>query len=213
MGILEWISGGPRAATQSADGGRVVTTKDLEDAIRVGVSGTASGAAVTPHSAMQVSAVYACVRVISGAVANLPLHIKRRVSDQVREDATDYELWRVLRRRPNGWQTPSQFRRQMQAQILLRGNAYALIAWSRSRVVSLIPLDPDRMEVKQGDDGVVSYRYTRKNGGIIDIPKLEIFHLVGMTLDGVNGVSPITFARETIGLSVGGAPRCDNLQE
>ena len=193
---------GPRAATQSADGGRVVTTKDLEEAIRVGMAGTASGAAVTPHSAMQVSAVYACVRVISGAVANLPLHIKRRVNDQVREDATESELWRVLRRKPNGWQTPSQFRRQMQAQILLRGNAYALIAWSRGRVVALVPLDPDRMEVKQDEAGVVSYIYTRRNGGKIALPALEVFHLVGMTLDGVNGVSPITFARETIGLSM-----------
>ncbi|SLN36659.1 Phage portal protein [Aquimixticola soesokkakensis] len=193
----------PNASYQDADGGVLIeTSQDIEDAIRIGMTGSTSGVAVTPHSAMQVSAVYACVRVISGAVANLPLHIKRRVSDNTREDAADASLWRVLRRKPNGWQTPSQFRRQMQAQILLRGNAYALIAWSRDRVVSLVPLDPDRMVVAQADDGEVKYEYTRKSGSRINLPSREVFHLVGMTLDGVHGVSPITFARETIGLSM-----------
>lgn len=202
MGIKQWLRREPRAAVQPADGGRIVTTKDLDEAIRFGASSTASGVSVTPHSAMQVAAVYACVRIISGAVANLPLHIKRRIDDKIRQDADDYELWRVLRRKPNDWQTPSQFRRQMESQILLRGNAYALIAWSRGRVVSLVPLDPDRMEVKQRDDGVITYRYTRRSGGRIDLPPREVFHLVGLTLDGVTGVSPITYARESIGLSL-----------
>lgn len=201
MGILNWLQG-PKASTQPSDGGRIIDSGDLADAIRVGLTGSAAGVSVTPHSAMQVAAVYACVRVTSGAVANLPLHIKRRVDDNTREDATDSSLWRVLRRKPNGWQTPSQFRRQMQAQILLRGNAYALIAWSRDRVVSLVPLDPDRMAVTQADDGTINYEYTRKGGSRINLPSGEVFHLVGMTLDGVHGVSPITFARETIGLSL-----------
>ncbi|KZY05273.1 MULTISPECIES: phage portal protein [unclassified Sulfitobacter] len=202
MGFFQWLQGGPKAAVQSADGGRIVTARDIEEAIRTANTGTNAGVSVTPHSAMQVSAVYACVRIISGAVANLPLHVKRRVSDKVREDAADTALWTVLRRKPNGWQTPSQFRRQMQAQILLRGNAYAIIAWSRNRVVSVVPLDPDRMEVKQADSGEIQYTYTRRNGSRIGLPPREVFHLVGMTLDGVTGVSPITFARETIGLSM-----------
>lgn len=62
---------------------------------------TASGATVTPDTAMRVAAVYACVRIISGAVATLPLHIKRRVDERTREDASDGPLWRLLRRRPN----------------------------------------------------------------------------------------------------------------
>ena len=57
---------------------------------------------------MRVAAVYACVRIISGAVATLPLHIKRRVDDRTREDASDTPIWTVLRRKPDRWQTPSQ---------------------------------------------------------------------------------------------------------
>ncbi|WP_281011177.1 phage portal protein [Borborobacter arsenicus] len=86
--------------------------------------------------ASRVAAVYACVRIISGGVATLPLHIKRRVDDRTREDASDTPIWTVLPRRPNRWQTPSQFRRLLQAHLLLRGNAYAMIV--RSRVMARI---------------------------------------------------------------------------
>lgn len=151
---------------------------------------------------MRVAAVYASVRIIAGAVATLPLHIKRRVDDRTREDASDTPIWTVLRRRPNRWQTPSQFRRMLQAHLLLRGNAYAMIVRSRGQVQELIPLHPDRVEVKQRDDLALEYHYTRQDGRRIQLAQAEMFHLVGLTLDGVHGVSPITYARETIGLSL-----------
>ena len=117
----------PRASFQDAGGGLVITTAEqLEEALRSGAL-TASGARVTPEAAMRVAAVYASVRIIAGAVATLPLHIKRRVDDRTREDASDTPIWTVLRRKPNRWQTPSQFRRMLQAHLLLRGNAYAMI--------------------------------------------------------------------------------------
>src|SRR5690554_6885977 len=151
----------PRASVQDAGGGLAITTaSELDAALRAGAL-SASGASVTPDSAMRVAAVYACVRIISGAVATLPLHIKRRVDARTREDASDAPIWRVLRRRPNRWQTPSQFRRMMQAHLLLRGNGYAMIVRSRGEVRELIPLHPDRVAVTQGDDLVLAYVYTR----------------------------------------------------
>ncbi|WP_235916947.1 phage portal protein [Brucella anthropi] len=192
----------PRASFQEAGGGIVITTaQQLEEALRSGTV-TASGAAVTPDSAMRVAAVYACVRIISGAVATLPLHIKRRVDERTREDASDTPIWAVLRRRPNRWQTPSQFRRMLQAHLLLRGNAYAMIVRSRGLVQELIPLHPDRVEVRQTDDLALEYIYTRQDGRRIRLRQDEVFHLVGLTLDGVHGVSAIAYARETIGLSL-----------
>ena len=203
-----WLGGAkppaasPRAAFQDAGGGIVITTtQQLEEALRSG-SLTASGATVTPNSAMRVAAVYACVRIISGAVATLPLHIKRRVDERTREDASDTPIWTVLRRKPNRWQTPSQFRRMLQAHLLLRGNAYAMIVRSREQVLELIPLHPDRVEVRQGDDLALEYIYTRQDGRRIRLRQDEVFHLVGLTLDGVHGVSAISYARETIGLSL-----------
>lgn len=205
MGILSWLWRGgepsPRAAVQPRDGGTLITSsEDLERVMTGAVSG--AGMSVTPSSAMRVATVYACVRIIAGSVATLPLHIKRRVDDRTREDASDHALWSLLRRRPNQWQTPAQFRRMMQAHLLLRGNAYALIVRSRGRVIGLVPLHPDRVEVKQADDLSLAYTYTRKDGRRVPVAQSEMFHLVGLTLDGVMGVSPITYARETIGLSL-----------
>ncbi|WP_416193667.1 phage portal protein [Nitrobacter sp. TKz-YC01] len=192
----------PRASFQDAGGGLVITTaQQLEEALRAG-NVTASGTTVTPNSAMRVAAVYACVRIISGAVATLPLHIKRRVDERTREDASDRPIWSVLRRKPNRWQMPSQFRRMLQAHLLLRGNAYAMIVRSRGLVQELIPLHPDRVEVKQTDDLALEYLYTRHDGRDIKLAQNEVFHLVGLTLDGVHGVSAISYARETIGLSL-----------
>lgn len=190
----------PRA---SVSGGSVLITtpQQLEEALKGG-SLSASGQSVTPDSAMRVAAVYACVRIISGAVATLPLHIKRRVDERTRADASDHDLWRILRRRPNQWQKPAVFRRMMQAHLLLRGNAYALIIRSRGKVLALVPMHPDRVECSQNDDLSLSYVFTRANGTKIKLAQSEVFHLVGLTLDGVHGVSPITFARETIGLSL-----------
>jgi len=192
----------PRASFQDASGGIVIDTpQKLEEVLRAG-SITASGARVTPDSAMRVAAVYACVRIRSGVVANMPLHIKRRVDERTREDASDHPLWSVLRRKPNRWQTPSQFKRMLQAHLMLRGNAYAMIVRSVGKVKELVPLHPDRVECKQNDDLSIDYTYTRKDGRKIKLAQHEVFHLVGLTLDGVHGVSVITYARETIGLSL-----------
>lgn len=192
----------PRASFQDGGGGVVInTSQQLEEALRAG-SVSSSGAPVTPTTAMKTSAVYASVRIISGAVANMPLHIKRRVDARTREDASDDPLWMVLRRKPNRWQTPSQFRRMMQAHLLLRGNAYAMIVRSVGVVKELVPLNPDRVDLKQNDDLSLEFTYTRKDGRKIKLAQHEVFHLVGLTLDGVHGVSPITYARETIGLAL-----------
>lgn len=141
---------GPRAATQLAGGGAVITNSEqLEEYLRAG-SDTASGAHVTPDSAMRVAAVYACVRIRAGIVATLPLDVKKRVDERTREDASTTPLGLLLRRRPNRWQTPSQFRRMMQAHVMLRGNAYAMVVRSMfgaRAVTEMVPLHPYRMKV------------------------------------------------------------------
>lgn len=192
----------PRASYQDAGGGVVISTsKELEEALRTGAV-SASGASVTPNSAMRVATVYACVRLRCGVVANMPLAIKKRVDARTREDASDHPLWKLLRRRPNRWQTPSQFRRMMQAHLMLRGNAYAMKVVSRGAVRELIPLHPDQVECVHTDDLSLEYTYTRKDGRKVRMAQADVFHLVGLTLDGVHGVSAISYARETIGLAL-----------
>jgi HK97 family phage portal protein len=91
----------------------------------------------------------------------------------------------------------------MQAHLLLRGNAYALIVRGfKGVVLELVPLHPDKVKCEQLDDLTLVYTYTRKNGAKITLPQSEVFHLTGLTLDGVHGVSVISYARETIGLAL-----------
>lgn len=192
----------PRAAIQSPGAGVLISTAAELDAYLRSGNATSSGIAITPDSAMRAATVYACVRLISGAVATLPLNIKRRVDDRVREDASDTPLWELMRRRPNRFQLPAQFRRMLQAHVLLYGNAYALIVRSRDRVLELIPLDPARMDVRRERDLSPVFHYRRRDGGEERFGQAEVLHLYGLTLDGIKGVSPLTYAREAIGLSL-----------
>jgi HK97 family phage portal protein len=188
---------------QDAGGGQTISSpEDLARAL--GLRGeSAAGVAVNEESAMRVAAVFRCTTLISGAVATMPLHIKRRIDDRMRQDASDHSLWTLLRRKPNPWQTPSQFKRQMQASVLLRGAGYAMKVKTGDRVVGLIPLHFDRVRVAQGDDFRLSYRYATKGGRVVALRQEDMFHLVGMPApDGFTGRSVIGAARDAIGLAL-----------
>jgi HK97 family phage portal protein len=185
-----------QAAYQPLGGGITISTpQQLEAALR-------GDGQISPDSAMLAAAVYASVRIIAGAVATLPLDIKRRVNERTREDASDDPLWTVMRRRPNNVHTPSAFRRMMQAHVLLRGNAYGLVSRFRGDVTSIVPMHPDRVTVKQLDSGALQYVYTRKDGRQVVLVAADVLHLYCLTLDGITGVTPLTFARETISASL-----------
>lgn len=188
----------PRASSVS-DGGTLITTSaELEEALRTG-NVSSSGEMVNPHTALSMAAVFGCVRIRCTVVATLPMQIKKRVGDR-RLDAHDAPMWRVLNRRPNRWQKPAQFKRMMQGHVMLRGNAYAhKVHDHRGRVIALIPLHPDRVVAKQLDDLSMQYTWTRKDGRQFVFTQDEILHLFAFTLDGITGITPITFARETIG--------------
>lgn len=195
-------SEGPRNAVQDSGGGVLInTSQELDEYLKAGQA-TKSGAVVTAETSLTQGAVYACVRLLSGPPATLPLHVKRRIDARTREDASDSELWILLNRRPNRWQKPHQFKRMMQAHVLLRGNAYALKVVSRGNLLELLPLDPDRVVVTQNDDLTLKFKYTRRDGRQVDLDQREVFHLYGLSLNGFSGVTPITYARETIGLAM-----------
>ncbi len=192
----------PRASVATGDPVILTTPAEIEEALRRGNS-TASGQSVTPDSAMRTAAVYACVRLICGATSTMPRQLKRRVDARTREDASDHSLWEILNRRPNVWQKPSQFVQMMQAHVLLRGNGYAKITRGvRGEVLALTPLNPDRVHTTQRDDLRKQHEWTRKDGSRFVFDQDEVMHLFGLTLDGITGVTPIRYARETIGLAL-----------
>lgn len=161
------------------------------------------GSGVTPARAESVSAVYACVSAISETIATLPLTLYKRTGDDGREKAKDHPLYKVLHDSPNPNQTALEFREQMQASVLLRGNAYAeIVRGYDGQVRELIPLQTDRVNVLVLENGRLGYDYTDKKGVVRRLLQDEVFHLRHRSDNGAVGVSPITAAREVIELAL-----------
>lgn len=175
------------------------SSEELANALQMG-STAVSGETVTPDRAMGVSATYACVRVATDSVAQLPLMLNRREGERRVPDRSN-PLFRLLHDRPNEWQTSFEWRELMQRDIELRGNGYSLIVRGvADRIQELIRLHPDRVECQQ-DDGTlaVSYVYTRPDGTKVPFQRRDILHVRGMGDNGLCGLSPIALHRETVG--------------
>jgi len=207
MGIFDFFRRKPDAASRPQAAGTEFYIGDLRDPriielLRSGGLMTNSGASITAESSLRVATGYRCVSLITSAIKTLPMDLRRRLDDRTRVDADDHPLWGILRKKPNRWQTPGQFKGFLQTSVLLRGNGYALIVRSRGRITELVPLMPDRVETEQNEDLSLRYTYTRKDGRRVEIPQKDMFHLCGMSNDGVVGQSVISYAREALGLSI-----------
>lgn len=160
-------------------------------------------ASVTPRSAEGLSAVYACVAAISETIASLPLHLYTRTDGDGRETAKDHPLYRALHDSPNEIQTALEFREQMTAAMLLRGNAYArIIRGTDGQVRQLIPLANDRVNVLCLDNGRVGYEITDRAGKVARLVQDDVFHLRHRTDDGIVGISPIARCKQVLELAI-----------
>lgn len=173
----------------------------------MGTSG--AGKVVNERSAMQMTAVYACVRILSEAVASLPLHLYER-TDTGASKAVGHPLYALLHDEPNPEMTSFAFRETLMCHLLLWGNAYAqVIRNGRGEVVALYPLMPNRMRVDRDGDGRIRYEYQRGSGdaptGRAPVARLspaDVLHVPGLGFDGLVGYSPIAMARNAIGLAL-----------
>ena len=159
---------------------------------------SSSGKVVTADKAIQLSAVWACVRLLSESISTLPLKIYVRQPDGSRKAATDHPAYSILCRRPNSEMTPSRFMLMVVASICLRGNAFIEKKFIANRLVSLVPLLPQNMVVKRLTTGALEYKYT-ENGSERVIPVKNIMHIRGFGLDGVCGMMPMKTGRDVIG--------------
>ena len=180
------------------------------------LGGTASGKYVTERSAMQMTAVYCCVRILSEAVASLPLQFYRYTDDGGKEKAVDHPLYFLLHDEPNPEMTSFIFRETLMTHLLLWGNAYSqIIRNGKGEVVALYPLMPDRMKVDRDEHGRLYYEYTvydsddvdgrkgtDKVGRTVRLQPHDVLHIPGLGFDGLVGYSPIAMAKNAIGLAI-----------
>lgn len=129
------------------------------------MGGTTSGKSVTERSAMQMTAVYSCVRILAEAVAGLPLHLYRYNANGGKEKAIDHPLYRLFHDEPNPEMSSFVFRETLMTHLLLWGNAYAqVIRNGKNEVVALYPLMPNKMSVDRDSSGQLYYSYYHHQG-------------------------------------------------
>ena len=174
------------------------------------LGGTTSGKMVTERSAMQMTAVYSCVRILSEAVAGLPLNVYRYNDSGGKEKAIDHPLYQLLHDEPNPEMSSFIFRETLMTHLLLWGNAYAqIIRNGKGEVVALYPLMPNKMTVDRDEHGQLYYRYTRSSDEAPTLPDStvvlgprDVLHIPGLGFDGLVGYSPIAMAKNAIGLAI-----------
>lgn len=169
-----------------------------------------SGKRVNERSSMQMTAVYSCVRILSEAVASLPLHFYEYGENGSKVKAINHPLYRILHDEPNPEMTSFVFRETLMTHLLLWGNAYAqVIRNGKGEVVALYPLMPDRMKVDRDEHGALYYEYQvsqddapTNKGSSVKLTPDEVMHIPGLGFDGLVGYSPIAMAKNAIGLAI-----------
>lgn len=172
---------------------------------------TTSGKPVNERTAMQTTAVYACVRILAEAVASLPLHVYEYQDDGGKKLVHDHPLYYLLHDEPNPEMTSFVFRETLMSHLLIWGNAYAqIIRDGAGRVIGLYPLLPDKMDVQRDDRGNIYYVYSRnsdenpmfKEYGDIRLKAEDVLHIPGLGFDGLIGYSPIAMAKNAVGMTL-----------
>jgi HK97 family phage portal protein len=192
---MKWPSWFKRTAEKRA------TLTEVDFWLRDGwIDTVASGVSVTPHTAMQVPDVYACVQVLAQDVGRCPLKLRAMKDDGEWVDATDHQLWEVLHDLPNPEMTAGEFRSEMMRALLAHEAAYAEIVRNPNGTIKgLWPLDPTRMTVERDhlNVKVYTYRTDNENRPIIwrfDPDRPPLFEL--------KHPSPINRCKDMIGLAI-----------
>lgn len=166
------------------------------------VGQSTSGKRVNEKTAMTMSAVYSCVRILSETLASLPLHIYE-VSETGTSKAIKHPLYKVLHDEANAEMTSFIFRETLMTHLLLWGNAYAqIIRNGKGEVLALYPLMPDKMKVDRDEIKNIIYTYQGADGTKVTLSSQDVLHIPGLGFDGLVGYSPIAMAKNAIGMAI-----------
>lgn len=150
--------------------------------------------------ALQLSTVWACVKLKANAVSTLPLFLYETVTvngRQSRRVATEHPLYRLLHSSPNADMTAKDFWNSIQVRLDTWGNAYVLKTFSGNRIVSLDPLNPALMTVRRPAGAEVQFIYADPSGQKTYTER-DIWHIKGFTEDGLIGLSPVAVGCRSI---------------
>lgn len=203
MKILDWIRGLFKSRNKPKDEYRFSGSPFL-------FGQSISGKSVDTTTALQISAVFACIKILAESVACLPLHVYQTDGKGNKTLATEHPLYYLLHDSPNDEMTAYSFKENIMLHLLTNGNSYSQILYKGGKVAGLYPLQSDRMTVKRQDNGELIYSYRPTTGenehmkspAEIVFRRKDMLHIPAMGIDGLNGYSPIAMARNAIGVAI-----------
>lgn len=181
--------------------------KATPEEIRADIAGSASmalsGQRVSVRTALGISTVLGCGRVLGEGCAQVPWKLYRRDGKGGRSEARDHPLFELLHRRPNMVQTSFEFRETIILHAALTGNAFIFINRSQAgEILELLPYDPGAVTVKRWADGTLSYSIRLDDGNSVSIPAANMWHFRGPSWNGFSGMDMLVQARNAIGLKM-----------
>ena len=196
MGLLDLFR--PKAETRET-----TAPVSLNDFVLSRSLETDAGVYVNPVLAENLSAVFACVQIISETVASLPLLVYRKDGDDARTRSQGHPVARLFSLDLNERQNAFEWLEMMTAHCLLRGNAYSeIIRDNRGAVIALNPIHPNNVAVVESiRTGRILYDVSDPNGGVRRLLPEEVFHLKDRSDDGIVGISRLRRARDTFGVA------------
>ncbi|WHR57570.1 phage portal protein [Acinetobacter haemolyticus] len=181
-----------------------------DDLMRIfGAGYITGGDPVTPLRAMQLATVFTCVRVLAESMGMLPCRLYRREGKK-KIPAEEHKLHDLLYVAPNDFMTAQEFWELLMVCLCLRGNFYAYKVYALGQVVELLPIDPSTVTPKLKDDWTVEYHVSFKDGVRV-LTQDEIWHVRLFTLDGLNGLNPVAYARKCFSLGLDLEAHASNL--
>jgi HK97 family phage portal protein len=194
-GLFGWL-----AAGASRTGAQDDEPRSCQRTARRALS--SSGAIVDWKTALQVTTVLSCCKIIAEGLAQVPWKVHQGVGGG--SSAEKHPLYDLIHRRPNSWQTSFEFRETLAFHVLLTGNAFAWkgLVGSARELRSLEPIDPGRMTVQRETDGRLRYFEQRDSGDRVEHDPATIWHLRGPSWNSWMGLEAVQLAREAIGLAM-----------
>ncbi len=161
--------------------------------------GSTTGVDAGRDRSLRNMAVLRCVTLISESIGMLPLNLQS--SDDKKQVQSDNPAHRLLKYKPNDWQTPIEFKSLMQLRALLDGQSFARVIWSGTRPIRMIPMDRGSTKPRLNSAWQLQYDYTTPDGSQATLHAKEVFHLRDLSLDGINGISRVKLGRDALELA------------
>lgn len=202
MGLISWIGKFFKDETGVRNDISAPASIDkILEMIASDYAGSESGVVVSAERAIRQATVYSCVRIISGTISQLPLHLYQRTTES-RNRAESHWLYDLLRNQPNDYMTASEFWQFMAAGVVMRGRACAYKVRIGNRTKELIPIAPNCIDEDWKPDNTRTFRIQFANGTYAEVDPEDVFCIRGLTLDGRSPISPIKYMANSIGLSI-----------